>query len=1688
MWEAIKSSFGGNDESKKMKKYLLKQQFEGFLCLPQKVYIKGITTSSSSNTQNVAFVSTDNTSSTNDVAMISMRIKKFYKRTGKKLQFDTKDPVGFDKTKVECFNCHKIGHFARDCRAKGDQDSKRREENIDWSGHVEENTQDYAIMAYSSSNLGSDNEVKSCSKTCEESYARLKKLYDEQRDKLGDASVEITAYTLALKKGMFMNKECDLEDTLINNRYAEGMHAVPPPMTGNYMPSGPDVEIDYSKFNYGPNQTSADESDSKPVEYASSESDSSVEITTSMPASVDNAPKVVCEPKVWIDAPIIEEYELDSDDDLVSNVEENIEKPSFAFIDSVKHVKSPRENIKATNTPNHIPKIEKQDIYGHTRQGLGYTKKACFVCGSFSYLIRDCNFHEKRMEKQVALTKSKDKVTGHRDNRPVWNNVQRVKHQNKFVPLILLTKTGKFPVNAARQNFTRKAASTRNKAHLVYYQEFKDGFVAFGGSNGRITGKEKIKDGSLVLSSDFKLPDENKVLLKIPRQHNMYSFNLKNIDPSRDLACLFAKASIDESNKWHRRLGHVNFKNLNKLVKGNLVRSLPSKIFKNDHTCVAYQKGFLQLLPKGASPPAMAHAAPGQGTVCDSLVIHLQQGPWIILIGSLTVPLVGYSLNSKAFRVYNLETKRVEENLHVNFLENKPNVAGKGHAWMFDLDYLTNSMNYEPVLIENQANKSAGLKEANNSAGTQANDDQGANTKENDLHDEHFVLPIWSAYSSTIKSSKDNFQKTTNCKTCEKPTSQVEQIFQEELEKLKRHEHEANDSVRKETTFETHNTNLLNAVSAPISIAGPSMALNDGEPSFPDDPSMPHLEDIYASPSEGIFTDSSYDDEDGIAAALEIRAINTNNTNRNLEPKETPIAKRGNYKEFISCQPFYFNGTEGAIGLIRWFKRTESVFLRSKCAEEDRVTFATGNDLKTYIRRFQELALLCPNMVPNSEKLIEVFIGGLPRSIEGNVTASEPQTLEEVITITQRLMEQNKRQEAIRAYDVNPTKDSWYAGNLLLCRRYRLHHIGSCNVVCQVKEEKSGCRQEQGNTRRSGKLVDAGIIKEVYAHSWPSNPAMVKKHDDSWRMCIEFKDLNKACPKDGYLLTEIYWKVESLCGFPFKCFLDAYKGYTISRWQMKMKRKRHSSQAKEYFATLYCQNEIIRDIEETFKTLKEINMKLNPKKYTFGVEEGMFLGYKVNTRGIKLASLNKFLAKSAKKSLPFFKTLKKCTKKSDFHWTKEAKSAFKQMKQHIAKLHMLTAPEEREELIVYLATAKEAVSAVLITKREAQQMPIYFVNRALRGPEVNCTSMEKLVLGLVYTSKRLKRYFQVHPIIVIMDQPIKQVFSRPEIAGRLQKWSIELGEYAIHYRPRVSIKGQILADFIVEHPEEESLDVLIEVEEELSKPWILFTNGSSCANGFGAGLILTNPEGVEFTYALSQVNRIYVAKETDMIQYLEKVRTLVNNFKSFSIKQISRSENKKAGALRKIASTSFAHLSKKVLVKELKEKSIHEAEVLAVVEKKEDTWMTLMYEYLIKVTLLVEANKARSIQHKSQRCVGSLQLDPLQEIFSRTMVAVYLLIPRNPQQNLIPITSSWLFYKWGINIFGPYPKGPDLEINLDLLEERREQASIREAKSKAKMEKYYNSTVRNTSFNPKDLVYRSNCESRVEAGGKLGLK
>ncbi|GJY52356.1 reverse transcriptase domain-containing protein [Tanacetum coccineum] len=305
------------------------------------------------------------------------------------------------------------------------------------------------------------------------------------------------------------------------------------------------------------------------------------------------------------------------------------------------------------------------------------------------------------------------------------------------------------------------------------------------------------------------------------------------------------------------------------------------------------------------------------------------------------------------------------------------------------------------------------------------------------------------------------------------------------------------------------------------------------------------------------------------------------------------------------------------------------------------------------------------------------------------------------------------------------------------------------------------------------------------------------------------------------------------------------------------------------------------------------------------------------------------------------------------------------------------------------------------------------------------------------------------------------------------------------------------ADFIVERPEKDDPDTAIDAEEELPEPWTLFTDGSSCADGSRAGLILTSPKGAEFTYALrfrfeatnneaeyealiaglriaeemgvknlqanldsrlvaNQVNGTYIAKEADMIRYLEKVRTFTNGFRMFSIKQVPRRENKKADALSKIASTSFAHLSKQVLVEELKEKSINELEVLAVVEEERNTWMTPIYEYLTEETLPAEVNKARAVWHRSQRfamingvlykksflrpwlrCTRSVVAKALRTGYywptmhkdARALIRacqdcqVHKHVLRNQQQKSNPITSPWAFYKWGIDIVGPFPEG-----------------------------------------------------------------
>nr|GEZ74408.1 ribonuclease H-like domain-containing protein [Tanacetum cinerariifolium] len=323
---------------------------------------------------------------------------------------------------------------------------------------------------------------------------------------------------------------------------------------------------------------------------------------------------------------------------------------------------------------------------------------------------------------------------------------------------------------------------TGNMSYLSDFKELNGGYVTFGGNpkGGKITGKGNIKTGKLdfddvcfvkelkfnlfsvsqmcdkkncvlftdteclVLSPDFKLPDESQVLLRVPRENNMYNVNLKNIVSSRDLTCLFAEATIDESNLWHRRIGHIKFKTINKLVKGDLVRGLPTKVFENNNTCVACKKGkqhrasysLLPILfwakavntacyvqnkvlvtkPHNKTPYELLHGrTPSIGFIrpfgCPVTILNTLD-PLGKFEGKVDKGfLVGYYVCSKAFRVFNSRTRIVQETLHVNFLENKPNVVGTGPIWLFDIDSLTRTMNYLPVTVGNQTNSSAGFQD-----------------------------------------------------------------------------------------------------------------------------------------------------------------------------------------------------------------------------------------------------------------------------------------------------------------------------------------------------------------------------------------------------------------------------------------------------------------------------------------------------------------------------------------------------------------------------------------------------------------------------------------------------------------------------------------------------------------------------------------------------------------------------------------------------------------------------------------------------------------------------------------------------------------------------------------------------------------------------------------------------------------
>nr|GEU67970.1 putative ribonuclease H-like domain-containing protein [Tanacetum cinerariifolium] len=447
--------------------------------------------------------------------------------------------------------------------------------------------------------------------------------------------------------------------------------------------------------------------------------------------------------------------------DLVFNTAPTAVETDHPAFTSSEQVTSPRHSIKTS-----IPAATSKSASPKSASsGKRMNRKACFVCKSLDHLIKDCNYHANKM---AQTTTRNHKHTGNHkqyaqmthtnpqkhmvlaavftlskpisitDVRPVSAAVPQIKvtrprHANPIVtkpnspfrrhitrspspktsdspPRVTAVKA---PVGNPQHALQDKAViDSRCSRHMTGNMSYLSDFKELNGNpkGGKISGKGKIKTCKLdfddvyfvkelkfnllsvsqicdkknsvlftdteclVLSPDFKLPDESQVLLRVPRENNMYNVNLKNIVPYGDLTCLFAKATINESNLWHRRV-----------------------LVTKPHNKTPYE------LMHGRTPSIGFMRPFGYHVTILNTLDSLGKFDGKVDEGFL----VGYSVSSKAFIVFNSRIRIVQETKHVNFLGNKPNVAGSGPTWLFNIYSLTRTMNYQPVTAGNQTNPSA---------------------------------------------------------------------------------------------------------------------------------------------------------------------------------------------------------------------------------------------------------------------------------------------------------------------------------------------------------------------------------------------------------------------------------------------------------------------------------------------------------------------------------------------------------------------------------------------------------------------------------------------------------------------------------------------------------------------------------------------------------------------------------------------------------------------------------------------------------------------------------------------------------------------------------------------------------------------------------------------------------------------
>jgi hypothetical protein len=318
-------------------------------------------------------------------------------------------------------------------------------------------------------------------------------------------------------------------------------------------------------------------------------------------------------------------------------------------------------------------------------------------------------------------------------------------------------------------------------------------------------------------------------------------------------------------------------------------------------------------------------------------------------------------------------------------------------------------------------------------------------------------------------------------------------------------------------------------------------------------------------------------------------------------------------------------------------------------------------------------------------------------------------------------------------------------------------------------------------------------------------------------------------------------------------------------------------------------DDLVNDLRIAFDYLRANGVKLNLEKCIFGVPRGMRLGYIVSQRGIKpnpekvatldwmgpirdlkgvqkvlvyLAALSCFISWLGEKGLPLYRLLKKHER---FSRTVEAQEALDKLKATLVHAPILTLPQSSEPLYLYVAATTQVVSAIIAVERTEEghalpvQRPVYYISEVLFETKAWYPQIQKMLYAVVLARRKLRHYFEAHPVTVVSSFPLGEIICNPDTVGRITKCFMEHMGETLTYAPRKAIKSQILADFVVEWTDTQLPPLQIQAE-----CWTLYFDGPVMKTGAGAGLLFISPLGEHMRYAV----RLHFPASNNMAEYV----------------------------------------------------------------------------------------------------------------------------------------------------------------------------------------------------------------------------